>query len=347
MAIDGSVYSKNQFRCAIAEEAAFGTAHTTQTDFQELHLTEAVQIDYSSVIRDVQKKTDGKRVLSPEDVFVTRAGSDLTITMNGIATREQLALLIYGVMQDLDSEGASPAFKKTFHWDGSTTGVDGNGHPNIHFTILGYNPAANESWSVKSAVLKTLTINHDAGSNGGRVSFSATFFGGFQHSIDVTATPSSWVSSGNDYYKLNNLDVKTVAGSDIVSGAFAITLENNCTRIGYDTSGNAQLYAFGIGGDGFAVSGELSCKYDEYSKDELDKFLVSPSDGNAESAIIFSFNDGAQTELKFTANAVYTGNSLDFGNDAGVFVALPWQGIDDGTNAAILIELSDQTDRSW
>ena len=347
MAIDGSVYCGKQFQCAIAEEATFGTAHSVQADFQELHLTEAVQIDYSSVIRDVQKKSDGKRVLSPEDVFLTRAGSDLTITMTGIATREQLALLLYGVTQDLDSEGATTPYEKIFHWDGSTTGVDASGHPNIHFTILGYNPASNENWRVKSAVLKTLVLNHDAGSNGGRLSFTATFFSGFIHSIDVTATPASWASSGNTYYKLTDLDTKTVAGADIVSGGFSITFENNCTRIGYDSTGNAQLYAFGCAGDGFTVTGELTAKYDDNTQNALDNFLLTPSGGSAESAIVFGFDTGSANELLFTMNTIYTGNSLDFGQDAGVFVNLPWQGIDDGTNKAIVVTLSDGIDRTW
>jgi hypothetical protein len=51
--------------------------------------------------------------------------------------------------------------------------------------------------------------------------------------------------------------------------------------------------------------------------------------------------------LKFDCNAIYTGNALDFGNEAGVFVSLPFEGVDDGTNEAIEVTIENTTDRSW
>jgi len=35
------------------------------------------------------------------------------------------------------------------------------------------------------------------------------------------------------------------------------------------------------------------------------------------------------------------------GGDAGVFVTLPFQGVDDGTNEAIEVKIANATDRAW
>ena len=40
MAIDTNLYSKNEFRFAIAGESVLGTAETTQTNFLEIYITD-------------------------------------------------------------------------------------------------------------------------------------------------------------------------------------------------------------------------------------------------------------------------------------------------------------------
>ncbi len=51
--------------------------------------------------------------------------------------------------------------------------------------------------------------------------------------------------------------------------------------------------------------------------------------------------------LAFDINAIYTGNGKDFGNEAGVFVDLPFEGVDHSTNEAIEVLCANATDRSW
>ena len=98
----------------------------------------------------------------------------------------------------------------------------------------------------------------------------------------------------------------------------------------------------------FDVSGEVSVKFDDNSAPEIDKWVLNPEGGSAESNIIIQWGNGtADGTLKFDVNAIYTGHSYDFGNEAGVFVSLPFQGVDDGTNEAIEVLIANATDRSW
>ena len=344
MAIDTSLYSKNEFRFAIAEEATFGTAITAQGSFKELHITDNPQLDWGGIIRDQAKRSDGKRVLSHTDTYLATAGGTYTCAVSGVLTDLTADLLLYGVMQDLVSEDGSTPYLKTFEWDGSTDGDD-SGSPYKFFTLNGYNPATDESWQLKSCVLQSLSISADPGSNGGRASFSATFFTGFAPvQTGLTVTPASWVSPGEDFYSFQALAAKTVGGSDVVLGSMSLDFANGVVRVGHDSSGDPQQYTF----PQFGVSGEVMVKYDANTKDEIVTFLKNPMDGSAETTIILRWGDGsADGTLSFEVNAIYTGNSLDFGNDAGVFVSLPFEGVDDGTYEAIEVKIANATDREW
>jgi len=341
---DTNLYSRNEFRFAIAEESTFGTAITTQSSFKELHITDVPQIDYSGIVRDQTKRSDGKRVLSQSDTYLSTSGSTYTVAVSGVLTDLTADLLIYGVMQDLVSEAATTPYLKIFEWDGSTDG-NNSGSPYKFYTLNGYNPASDESWQLKSCVLQSLSISADPGTNGGRASFSATFFSGFAPvQTGLTVTPASWVSPGTDYYSFQALNTKTVGGSDVVLSSMNLEFANGTTRVGYDSSGNPQQYAF----PQFDLNGSVSVKYDANTKDEIATFLTNPMGNSAEKNIIIQWGNGtADGTLKFDVNAIYSGNDMNFGDDAGVFVNLPFQGVDDGTNEAIEVKIANATDRAW
>jgi hypothetical protein len=291
------------------------------------------------------KRNDGKRVLSHTDTYLATAGGTYTCSVSGILTDTTADLLLFGAMQDLVSEAGTTPFLKTFEWDGSTDG-DNSGSPYKFFTLNGYNPDTSENWELKSCVIQSLSISADAGSNGGRASFSATFFTGYPPTISgLTVTPASWTAIASDFYVFQSLNTKTVGGSDMVLNSFSLSFENGVTRVGHDSSGHPQQYNF----PQFDVSGEVSVKFDDNSAPEIDKWVLNPIDGSAETNVILQWGDGSDADgtLKFDVNAIYTGHSYDFGNEAGVFVTLPFQGVDDGTNEAIEVKIANSTDRAW
>jgi len=341
---DSNLYSPNEFRFAIAEESTLGTAITTQSAFREIYVTDKPQIEWGGVIRDQVKRNDGKRVLSHSDTYLDTAGGTYTCSVSGILTDTTADLLLFGSMQDLVSEAGTTPYLKTFEWDGSTDG-DNSGSPFKFYTLNGYSPDASEHWELRGCVIQSLSISADAGSNGGRASFSATFWTGFPPVVSsLTVTPASWTAVASDYYVFQKLNTKTIAGSDVVLNSFSLNLENGVVRVGHTSSGHPQQYNF----PQFDVSGEVSVKFDDNSAPEIDKWVLNPEGGSAESNIIIQWGNGtADGTLKFDVNAIYTGHSYDFGNEAGVFVSLPFQGVDDGTNEAIEVLIANATDRSW
>lgn len=342
-----NVHAASDFRVAIANETTFGTANTTQGEFYELHITDNAQVDWGGLIRESVKRSNGKRVKDNKDVFVQTAGGTYTVSVSGVLTDNTADLLLYGAIQDLVSEAATTPFQKIFELDASTTQPDFGGNGGKFYTMLLSNPASGENIQLKSMVISSLAINGSAGDAGGRATFTATFFTGFPPTYAATATASSWVAPTTDYYIFQQASAKTINGAAMVVNSFSFSVENGATRVGFDSSGHPETYALGLG-DGYAVTGEMSVKYDANSKDFVDTFIANPTAGSAEHAVIMEFgSSGADGHLKFDVNALYTGNSLDFGNEAGVFVSLPFEGVDDGTNEAIEVTISNAIDRAW
>jgi len=304
MPVSTKTHDVTSFRCAIAGESAFGTANTTQAEFYELHVTDLVWPDGSDVLADDAKRSDGKMVRSHTDTFRSVAGGTSTVQVSGIATKQTLAMLMYACIQDLTSEGAISPYLKEFEWDASTTGYTSD-LPNYTLTFLLYNPSTDNHQQMKSCVVKTLTVESDPGSNGGRLRFTAV---------------------------------------DVILGPVSLTLENNATRFGYDTSGDAEGYHLGP----FDVTGSVDVKYDANTDDIGDLWYVSPTAGTAEADIFLGYvASGNVKELSFDVHAILTAPETPSGTDRGVFTQFQFQGVDDGTNEAIVVKLADEINRSW
>lgn len=339
------VYAPTQFQIGLDEEATYGTAVASSSVTKRLMITEPSQIDYGNVITDITKKADGSRTMQLNDHFISKAGSDYSATVTGIATDDTLDYLIYGVMQDLVSEASATPYMKIFEWDNASGAVDFSANGGKFFTLHGYSPATDESWQLKSCIISELTLTADPGTNGGRLTYSATFVSGFAPiQTGLSTDPTVWDDYATDFYLFQALNTKTIGGSAVVPSSFSLTLNNAWSRVGFDSSGDAQNYSLGVGGDGLAATGELNVKYDANTKDEVADFLAGTAN-----AIIVQWGDGtADGTLKFEIESHYTGNTMDFGNDAGVFVTLPFMGT--GTAAStetIQIDMANTVDRTW
>jgi hypothetical protein len=341
-----AIYAPQQFRLAIAEEVAFGTAITAQGSFFELDIINPTQPDMASgVVEDVRKRSDGKRVMSNTDTYRSTVGGTYTIPFECIATGNTLDLLLYGVMQDLESEAATTPYQKIFHMDEGTAAPDFSVNAGKYFTVLG---ADAENWSATSCILKSLTLSASPGTNGGRLTASGEFITGFDIDISsVTATPASWVgpiTKSNDFYPFQLYANSSVAAANLVPYSFSITLTNNAVRVG-NSAGLATNYHLPM----FEANAEIVAKLDAITDDMIDTYRLDPTAGSAEVAVIMDWgSDGADGHLKFLMNAIYTGpTTRDYGAESGVGVTLSYQGVDDGSNKALVATIANALDRAW
>lgn len=343
MAVDTKAYSGHQFRLAIAKQSAFGTRNSTQTEFQELFLTNRPEVA-SSVVEDNTKRADGSTVHSVNDRYRTTAGGEYTIPIEGILTKETAAYLFYAAYQILTSEGASTPYAKLFTL-GTAVTVPAN--PNFVFTTLIYDPSG-QNIELQDCVLSSLTLAFSPGSGGGRITFSGTIYSGHIPDYDsVTATVSDWDAPGTNYYGISSLDraAYDVGGGDVdlVMAGWSYTVANGAKRFGFDADGNAQGIAIAAGTAGWTITGELMAKYDDNTESMYTYFMG----GNAWSTYI-TYNSTTTSDLAIVFNARYTGDpKKDFGNDAGVFVTIPFEGVYSGSTPALTVTVEDGVDRTW
>ncbi len=270
MAIDGTVTAGTEHEFAISEEATFGTAITATTNdlWKLLHITEVPQWDLSGIVRDSTMRVRGSRVPHNEDNYITRAGGTILIPFTCIVTDLTYDLLIYGVMQDLVSEGATTPFEKIWEWDGATTQPDfaSNGGKFYTTCLNGGIPA--ENFIATSCILRDLTISSDPGTNGGRMTASGTFMSGFSSATKFFESGSQAFGTptqpGTTYYNHCNLVTKTIGGTDMIVESYSITYNNKAVRVGCTVAGDAEQYALGGAGD-YEVTGSIRLLYDDNS----------------------------------------------------------------------------------
>jgi len=335
---------------AIAQEAAFGTAISAQGSFYELDILSPVQPDFASgVVEDSRKRSDGKRVMSPGDTYRATTGGMYVIPFECIATRNTVDLLLAAAMQDKTSTTlTSEVYYNIFEFDSGTTAPDFSADAGIFLTVLGSDPsddASNGNWVAKSCVVRNLTLSASPGTNGGRLTASGEFVTGFD--IDetaVTATPASWVAVDTYYFPFQLYTTCSVGGADLVPYSFSITLANGAVRVGH-SAGEAQTYHMPL----FEANIELVAKLDANTVGMVADYRVDPSPGAAEVEVIMAWGSiDATGSLNFTMNGIFTAPpNRDFGAESGVGVTLAFQGVDDGTNEALVASFSNKIDRSW
>ena len=350
-----TVHSGKQARLFIAQEDTFGTARSDATAWATGNQDGVICLqptgdlspaDLGGVVRNSEIRAHGQRVKKHTDVFVSQDGSFVTMPFEVLPTRHDIDWLLMGVMQDIESEAASGTFAKVFSLDRDTTQPDFGAISSAYdegllMTVTLDDPIASENDQLKSAIISELTLSSDPGNYGGRLVASGNFYSGFSLSHDNNLAPASTIVPDTDYYNHSLLTTKTIVSAEMVVNSWSITINNNAQRIGSSATGNAQSYAIGV--PEYSVTGEMAIKYDSTTKDVVDDFL-----SGTDRLITLGYGSGGSDgNLLIKCNAVYTGHVKEFGGDSGMFLTIPFEAVDDGTNDALQVTVENGLDRAW
>lgn len=329
-------------RFALSIQNAWGTAWTTQTDFQEFYLTNKPKPDWSGAQRNSVKRTNGKLVKSPTDVHVSEEGSFPTFSIEGIVTNETLHYLFMGAMQDIISEGVDP-YQRLHETDGATTGVSGLS-PRLFFTAAFYSTESGKNQLLKNCVISNVEFSQGVGENAGLTMFKADLTSYGAADRNASLTPGSWASPGTKYLRWNDITVSTLDGSDIVLESWKLMIANNAVSLG-----TAEGESVGVRFQSFDVNLEFKAKYDPNTSGGLSKWLSDPSQGSANQNFILEFfTDGEDDYLKIDFNGIHTADPKeDLENAKGVFVDFAMEGVDDGTNEALVVTHTNNVQTQW
>jgi len=355
MAVSGKVYAKSDFSVGIKNKnaTAFETAASNSAAYELLPVIN-VSAPVLNLVESGEIRSNNAGMLELDtDQFRTTKGGFITMDFEVPAERDMIVRMLANVLQDhtCDESGSAP-FIHTIQSTSSAvlarpdfTGTSATSGENIGipsvFDIGLYYPESAQDKMITSAVLQSLTMNFDMAD--GRCLLSGTFYSGMASSskflVEQTlsansAAPTLMSTSPTQiesYFDVKKLDVDDQTLEDIIVTAVSFTFENNVARVGRDSNGDAESYAFGI--PSVNITGEISLMYDgnanfAATKNILQDFLGSGDTRGATATLKLQQGDGTVStagEMNIECEIYSTAVNLDPNADTGAVITIPFK----------------------
>ena len=347
MAVSGKVYSKSDFSVGIKNKnaTAFETAAANDAAYELLPVIN-VSAPVLNLVESGEIRSNNAGMIELDtDQFRTTKGGFITMDFEVPAERDMIVRMLANVLQDHGESGSGPYVHTIQATSGAAlarpdfTGSSTAGVPSI-FDIGLYYPESAQDKMLTSAVIQSLTMNFDMAD--GRCLLSGTFYSGMASSskflVEQTlsansAAPTLMSTSPTQiesYFDVKKLDVDGQTLEDIVITAVSFTFENNVARVGRDSNGDAESYAFGI--PSVNITGELSIMYDgnvnfEATRNILIDFL---GDGTSGTRATLKLQQGDGTvstagEMNIECEIYSTAVNLDPNADTGAVITIPFK----------------------
>ena len=331
--------AETSFGVALDSSGADGTAYFTQPVVQAEKPT-------FNILRESRLLSGRGSIKNAADTITNKRGGTVTMPFDMVATPRTLAQHLLLVGQE---SGYSAGVHET-EFDGSSNsnsigGTISSGMP--HSANLAYYPAASEGIKVCGVVCSDLSIAGDVGANNGLISINGNYFSGFSNPVSTSTkleedfTIGNWTAGETQYFNVMDADVRTLdvegnATQTFIMKSFAFNIANGVNRVGFDTNGNAEVYAF----PEYAITGNLVIKYDdEFDYGAGNNVIQDFLDGNTMSLAI-KIGDGtisSEGELNILAEIQYTGDPSQDLSESGVFHSLDFECVQNGDVEALKI----------
>jgi len=343
MAVSGKVYSKSDFSVGIINKnaTAFETAAANDAAYELLPVIN-VSAPVLNLVESGEIRSNNAGMLELDiDQFRTTKGGFITMDFEVPAERDMLVRMLANVLQNHGESGSGP-YVHTIQATSSAalarpdfTGSSTAGIPSI-FDIGLYYPESAQDKMLTSAVIQSLTMNFDMAD--GRCLLSGTFYSGFTSSgkflVEQTlsansAAPTLMSTSPTQiesYFDTKKLDVDGTSLADMVITAVSFTFENNVARVGRDSNGDAEAYAFGI--PSVNITGEVSLMYDaNFDFASGGNVLQDFLSGNT-ATLKLQQGDGTVStagEMNIECEIYSTAVNLDPNADTGAVITIPFK----------------------
>ena len=344
MAVSGKVYGKSQFAVGIFNKnaTAFETAAAADANYEMLPVVNVSPPVLNLVESGEIRSNNAGMVELDIDQFRSQKGGFVTMDFECPAEREILVRLLANVLQDHGESGSGPYVHTIQATSGAAlarpdfTGSSSAGIPSL-FDIGLYYPESAQDIMITSATLSSFTMNFDMSE--GRCLLSGSFYSGMASSSKFLVEQSLSDNSGvpnitsatptfvEAYFDTKTLDVDGTANvvAPVITGV-SFTFENNVSRVGRNSDGDAEAYAWGI--PSVNITGEISFMYDanfDYGSggNVLQDFLS----GNT-ATLTLKQGDGTVStagEMNIVAEIYATGHDMDPNADTGAVITVPFK----------------------
>ncbi len=358
---DTRVLPVSNVKYGLKAETSFGVGLDSSGADSTAYLTQGVvqvQKPTFNIMRESRLLSGRGSVKNAADTVTNTRGGTVTMPFEMLATPRNLAQHALLVGQE---NGQSGSIVHEMEVDGSSNstsigGTISGGLP--HSVNLAYYPNAGEGIKVCGVVCSDLTISGDVAANNGMVSISGNYFSGFSNPNSVATSTvleqtfdGTWVAPETTYFNVLDFDTRTLdvegnANQVFIMKAFTFNIANGVNRVGFDTNGNAELYAL----PEYTVTGSMTIKYDDlfdYSAgtNVIQDFL----DGDTMTLnLICGAGNDAEGEMEITVEIQYTGDPAQDLSENGVFHTLEFECVQNGTDEAFKLEVfKNEAITSW
>ena len=281
MAISGTAYDPKLFQFLVAEQDDFGTINPTSSGSPD---NTYVALDIDSIgsptlgINQTLDVRSGSRVLLDSSFFQDNIASVKEISVSGTATTEGLDLLLSHFTLDT---GAPYEIASNVATSSYSTGTTNQTSQQI-LSIVMKSAAPDSDLAFKDCFLTSLTLNGDAGTEGGRIKFSATFQTGTKLGSGVLTNASfaaDTAVTANDYFMSSfDADDRIIAGvSNAVVSSFSLTVDNPVVFSGITSTGYEQVTRSGE----ISATASFSILYDNNYLDMFERFNTTQVAGSS------------------------------------------------------------------
>ena len=348
---DTRVVPVSSVKYGLKAETSFGVGLDTDLssggDTTAYFTQPVVQVEKPTfnILRESRLLSGRGSIKNAADTITNKRGGTVTMPFEMLATPRTLA-------QHLALVGQENSFGSNVHtteFDGSSNadsigGAISNGMP--HSCNLAYVPASGEGIRVCGVVCSDLTISGDVAANNGLVSLSGNYFSGFSSPV-ATSTElevdmaGTFGAAETTHFNVLDADTRTldIDGTEsqtFIMKSFSFNISNGVNRVGFDTNGNAEVYAF----PEYVITGNLVIKHDSnFDYGSGRNVLKDFQDGNTLSLRI-RIGDGtlnANGEMNLDAEIQYTGDPGQDLSESGVFHSLDFECVQNDTTEALII----------
>ena len=334
MAVDANAYSPKQFSFLIAEQDDWGTLNENSGGSPDNSYL-AVDVDSIgspslNVNQGLEHRT-GSRILQATDFFQDNKTKVMEMSVSGTLTTEVADLLLSNFTGDTSSPYSIASNIGSVTFTSASSGQTGN----QILSIIYSSPSSGNALGFKDCFCTSLSLNGDAGTEGGRIKFSATFKTGSLPS-DLTSTDiatDTAISSNNYYMSAWDADDRIVAGvANCLVNSFTLNLENDITFAGATATGYEVATKIGE----VSATADFNIKYDANNDVLFENFhdqVRGASEGATLMATDATPSDG-EFEFKF-ASSVMTNVAFSEGDMMGLDVSVKALGAGVGSSTVL------------
>ena len=355
MAISTTVIPISDVKMGIKGETTFGAGLDSSgadgTAYRQLPIVQVTKPTFN-ITRESRLLSGRGTVKNAADTVITAKGGTATVPFDFLATPELLLQHLVMATQTYNADGSDVY---TVEVDGSNNltqvgGTISSGMP--HSVNLAYYPKAAEGIKLTGCVVSDMTLTGDLGSNGGNLSVSGNYYSGFANPISTATVleqtfDGTWVEpDAGVFFNMGSLSTKQLevdgANQDMILKSFNLNIANGVNRVGSNTNGDAEAYAF----PEYTVTGDITLKYDgEFSLSAADNVVQSFLDGNT-CTLALKFGDGtvsSVSEMNILAEVQFTGDPTQDISESGIFCTIPFECVQNSSTEALKISLFSDT----